>query len=59
MDNSVKKYLRPIARCGLNLIKIVNSNVLYYTCKILRLKSEAKIIDVEDIKKIGVKIQFS
>ena len=33
------------------LMPRVNANVLYYTSRMLRLKSEANIIDIEDIKK--------
>lgn len=47
----IKKYLRPIARYEIYLMRMVKSNVLYYTSKILKLKSEATVIDVEDIKK--------
>ena len=34
-----------------SLIQIVNSKILYYTSKILKLKSEANVTDIEDIKK--------
>ena len=51
MDNELKKYLRPIARYGIYLMWMIKSNIIYYTSKILKLNPEAKIIDVEDIKK--------
>lgn len=34
-----------------SLIQIVNSKIIYYTSKILKLKSEANVTDIEDIKK--------
>ena len=49
MGNGIKKHLR-----GFHLMKIIgiiNAKVLYYTSKILKLKSKANIIDIEDIKK--------
>ena len=51
MDNRIKKYLRPIARCKTYLMQMVKSNVVYYISKILKLKSEANVTDIEDIKK--------
>ena len=48
MGNRIKKLLGAIAGY---LMSRVNANVLYYTSRMLRLKSEANIIDIEDIKK--------
>ena len=47
----IKKYLRPIVRYLIYLIPRVNSKILYYTSRMLRLKSEANVTDREDIKK--------
>ena len=49
MDNGIKKHLGAIVR-HLHLAEI-EPTVLYYTSKILKLKSEANIADIEDIKK--------
>ena len=49
MDNRIKKHLGAIVR-HLHLGE-VEPNVLYYTSKILKLKSDANIMDIEDIKK--------
>jgi len=49
MDNRIKKHLGAIVR-HLHLAEI-EPTVLYYTSKILKLKSEANVIDVEDIKR--------
>jgi len=50
-DCMIKKTLRPIARCEIYLMRMVNSKILYYISKILKLKSEANVTDIEDIKK--------
>ena len=49
MDNRIKKHLGAIVR-HLHLGE-VEPNVLYYTSKILKLKSKAKVIDIENIKR--------
>lgn len=49
MDNRIKKQLGAIVR-HLHLGE-VEPNVLYYTSKILKLQSDANIMDIEDIKK--------
>ena len=51
MDKELKKYLRSIARYGIHLMWMIKSNIIYYTSKILKLNSEANIIDVADIKR--------
>jgi hypothetical protein len=47
----IKKHLKPIARPVRYLMQMANSKILYYTSKILKLKSEANVIDIEDIKR--------
>jgi hypothetical protein len=48
----IKKLLgRIVGYLRYGLIQIVNSKILYYTSKILKPKSEANIMDIEDIKK--------
>ena len=49
MDTRIKKHLGAIVK-HLHL-REVEPNVLYYTRKILKLKSEANVIDIEDIKR--------
>ena len=50
-DSRIKKLLGRIVGYLRHLIEIVNSKILYYTSKILKLKSEANVTDVEDIKR--------
>ena len=50
MDSRIKKTLRPIVGYFIYLIPMVNSKILYYISKILKLKSEANVTDIENIK---------
>ena len=50
-DSRIKKLLGRIVGYLRYLIQMVNANVLYYTSKILKLKSEANVTDIEDIKR--------
>lgn len=51
-DSKIKKLLgRMISALRYLIIGRLNSKILHSTSKILRLKSEANVIDVEDIKK--------
>ena len=54
----IKKLLGRIVGYCYRLIVKVRSNVLYYTSKILKLKSEANIADIEEIKKSRHKDTF-
>ena len=47
----IKKLLGLIVGYSRYLIEIINSKILYYTSKILKLKSEANVTDIEDIKR--------
>ena len=51
MDNKLKKYLRPIATYERYLMWMIKSNIIYYTSKLLKLKSEANVMNIENIKK--------
>ena len=53
INKKIKRYLKPIAGPLMRIVNfrmVVNSEILYFTSKILKLKSEADIVDIEDIK---------
>ena len=50
-DSRTKKLLGRIVGYLRYLIEIANPKILYYTSKILKLKSEANIADIENIKR--------